>query len=94
MSLFLFFFFVAIYDAIDLLHQLLSGREQPFDFMLSWCPSSKCFSEMHQNGFFPSSAQSALVHLDVMGVLTLGVAKLLQICVMQSCIFAMSLVGL
>ena len=53
-----------------------------------------CFAEMHQNGFFPSIVQSASVHLDVMGVLTLDVAKLLQICVMQSCIFAMSLVGL
>ena len=83
------------YDAVDVdLPPILflSVKEQSFDFMLSWSPSLECvFAEMHQNGFFPSTVQSALMHLDVMGVLTLGVAKLLQICVMQSCIFAMSL---
>ena len=48
---------------------------------------------MHQNGFFPGTMQSALLHLVDMGVLAIDVAKLFELrC--AACIFAMSLVGL
>ena len=56
-------------------------------FMLSCRPSLECFLRINalRTGF--SQMQSCWRILDVMGVLSLGVAKLLQMRVMQPCIF-------